>query len=406
MKSRFLFLITLIISLNAGAECKLEKPNDILDLIKKGHPKILMNQARSEVLELSVDKEDQILNPELDARSTIGDALQGDIYTTEVTLKQTFELGGKRGARVDVARANMLAGKAISLHDNENTLIDSVVKLHRLRQIYELTPLYEESLGAFNKILRTLRNRNSISPEQRVERETLELVTNDYKLKMAQLESEKANLSKHLTFFTGTKCALPLKALPKEVNLTEDFSENKDFKKYSKVKAAKSVLDLAQAKYQMEKSISYPDLKIGPTFEYEKQRSNKTKTIGLAISFDLPLFNLNKSGKAHASREVVMASSNFRNIQNESQLDLDSWLETYKRYKQSLLTIANKTQLEEKHQRIEALFRRGIISTSLVIESHRQLIQFSITRFEFEIGALEALWNIYKMNGQIEKQSL
>ena len=65
-----------------------------------------------------------------------------------------------------------------------------------------------------------------------------------------------------------------------------------------------------------------------------------------------------------------------------------------------------KEKLEKKHRKIESLFKRGIISTSLVIESHRQLIEFFNTRFEFENGATEALWNIYKLNGEIENKKL
>lgn len=406
MKGIFLFIIVLFVSNGASAQCNMTNANDILDLIKKSHPSITMNKARGEVLEKSIEQADQIPNPEIDAESTVGDSIEGNVYTTAITLKHTFEIGGKRGSRVDVARANFRTGMAIADFDNENSLIESVLQLHRLRQIYELIPLYEESLTAFNKILKNLKGRNSISPEQRVERETLELVTSDYKLKMSQLDSEKVKLSKHLTFFTGTKCILPSNALPQEVNLTESFEMKEELKSYSKIKAAKSVLELAKAKYQLEKSNSYPDLKIGPTFEYEKLNVSNTKTIGLAVTFDLPIFNVNGGGRAQATKEIIVASSNLRNIKNESQLDRESWVGTYNRYKTSLLTIANKKDLEKKHQRIEALFRRGIISTSLVIESHRQLIEFSTTRFEFEIGALEALWNIYKMNGDIANKRL
>ena len=165
-------------------------------------------------------------------------------------------------------------------------------------------------------------------------------------------------------------------------------------------------LDLAQANYELEKSNSYPDLKVGPTFEYEKLNVTNTKTVGIALTMDLPVFNVNGGGRAKAAKEIIVASSQFKNIQLESELDLESWISTYRTYKDSLLTIATKKELERKHTRIEALFKRGIISTSLVIESHRQLIEFSNTRFEFEIGAVEALWNIYKMKGQLNTKSI
>ncbi len=121
---------------------------------------------------------------------------------------------------------------------------------------------------------------------------------------------------------------------------------------------------------------------------------------------DLPILNLNWGGRDQAAKEVITASINLRNIRTEAQLDLAFWLEKYQQFKTSLKTIANRDHLEKKHKKIEALFKRGIISTSLVIESHRQLIEFSNTRYEFEGGAAEALWNIYKLNGQIEDKTL
>lgn len=406
MKGIAFLLLSFLLSTGIQAQCNINSPSELLEMIKKNHPSISINKSKGHALEKSIDFADQTPNPELDAESTVGDSIEGNVYTTAVTLKHTFELGGKKGARVDVAKSNYKLGMAVARFENEDSLIDSIKRMHRLRQIYELIPLYEESLGAFNKILKTLKRRSSISPEQRVERETLELVTNDYKLKMSQLNSEKIKLSKHLTFFTGTNCIIPRNSLPNEVNLSESFDNNKKTDLYSKLNYAKSALELAQANYELEKSNSYPDLKIGPTFEYEKLNVSNTKTIGIALTFDLPIFNINGGGRAKAAKEIIVASSQLKNIKLESELDLESWISTYRRYKDSLLTITSKEELEKKHTRIEALFKRGIISTSLVIESHRQLIEFSNTRFEFEIGAVEALWYIYKMKGQLNTKSI
>ncbi len=351
----FLFL-SFLLSTSVQAQCNINTPSELLEMIKKNHPRISINKSKSHVLEKSIDYADQTPNPELDAESTVGDSTEGNVYTTTVTLKHTFELGGKKRARVNVAKSNYKLGMAAARFENEDSLIDSIKSIHRLRQIYEIIPLYEESLSAFNKILKTLKKRSSISPEQRVERETLELVTNDYKLKMSQLNSEKVRLSKHLTFFTGTNCIIPRNSLPNDVNLSESFDDSKKTDSYSKLNYAKSALDLAQANYELEKSNSYPDLKVGPTFEYEKLNVTNTKTVGIALTMDLPVFNVNGGGRAKAAKEIIVASSQFKNIQLESELDLESWISTYRTYKDSLLTIATKKELERKHTRIEALF--------------------------------------------------
>lgn len=406
MKNSFLIIFTTLCALDSYAQCNINNPNDILELIKRNHPNISLNMAKGNVLEKTIKLAEQRPNPELDAESTIGDSIEGNIYRTSVSLRHTFELGGKRDSRIQVAKNTLRTGMAIAKYENQEAIIDSILKLHRLRQVYELIPIYEESLSAFNKILKTIRKRKSLSPEQQVEGETLELAVNDYKLKVSQLNSEKIYLSKHLSFFMGGSCIIPRNALPFNVNLNESFSSEKRINNYSKLDAASRALELASSNLELQKSNSYPNLQIGPTFEYEKQNENKVNTVGVALTIDLPIFSVNGGGRAKASEELLVANLKLRNIKQESKLDMESWISKYHQYKKSLSTIANKKKLEKKHSKIESLFKRGIISTSLVIESHRQLIEFFNTRFEFENGATEALWNIYKLSGEIEHKKL
>ena len=406
MKNCFLKTFLVLCTSDLYAQCNINGPNDILDLIKANHPNISLNIAKSQALEKSIELAEQRPNPELDVENTVGDSIQGNIYRTTVSLKHTFELGGKRGSRIQVAKNTFETGMAIAQYENQETIIDSILMLHRLRQVYELIPLYEESVSAFNKILGTIKIRKSLSPEQQVEGETLELAVNDYKLKISQLNSEKINLSKHLSFYMGMDCIIPRNALPNEVNLIENFDTNTTVNNYSKLNAAAHALELAKANLEFERSNSYPNLQIGPAYEYENQASGQVNTIGIAITMDLPVLNVNGGGRKKATQDVLSASINLKNIKQESLLDIETWVLKYNQYKKSLSAIANKDQLEKKHQKIESLFKRGIISTSLVIESHRQLIEFSNTRFEFENGATEALLNIYKLKGEIENKKL
>jgi cobalt-zinc-cadmium efflux system outer membrane protein len=367
MRQLILFM-TLIINSNAAyPKCELSNSNDLLTLIKNNHPTISRNFLQGEAIERLVNVAEQRPNPELDIESTIGDSIEGDIYTTSVSLKHTFELGGKRSSRIGVAESSINFGKTSARFNNENAIIDSVLKLHRLRQVYELVPIYQEALGAFNKILKTIKRRKSLSPEQQVEGETLDLAVNDYKLKIAQLNAEKINLSRHLSFFMGSDCVIPREVLPTDVNIKETFNLQGDIEKYSKLQAAKFAVDLAQANLELEKSNSYPNLQIGPTYEYEKLNIRNTNTVGIALTMDLPIFNTNSGGKAKAAKDLSTAKLNLSNVNKESKLDRYAWVAKYNQFKESLKTIANKEKLERKHQKIESLFKRGIISTALVI---------------------------------------
>lgn len=406
MKIKLCAAIVFFISIDGHSQCTLDDTNQVLDLVKKNHPTLRFNKSKIEMFEKRIDTARQRPNPELDLESTVGDSIEGDIYTTSVSLKHTFELGGKRRSRINMAKQLLDADINQAGDQNEDAIVDTVKRLYRLRQVYQLIPLYEESLGSFRKILKTKKGRNSLSPEQRVEFETLELAANDYKLKLSQLNSDKIRLSKHLNFFMGSDCTIPQKILPKDINLNENFNNKVNLENYSKLKVARSNYKLAQANLSFEKANSYPDIQIGPIYEYESVNVRNTNTIGISLTMDLPILNVNSGGRASAAKQVVSASINLKSIEDESKLDLESWVARYNRFKKSLKATISMNQLEKKHQRIESLFRRGIISTSLIIESHRQLIEFTKTRFEFEIGAIEALWNIYKINGQINSKKL
>jgi cobalt-zinc-cadmium efflux system outer membrane protein len=395
-----------LIVIQAEASCTINTPNDVLTLIKANHPRIMINTSKGIALEKGIEVANQVPNLELDSESLRGSSIEGDVFSASVSIKHTFELGGKRNSRVNVAKMKFQEGMELVKYDNEHTLIEIVIKLHRLRQVYSLIPLYQETLQSFNKILRSIKRRKSLSPEQIVERETLELASNDYKLKISRLNSEEFDLTRHLNFYTGPDCLITEKILPTKVELNEEFNISLNYRNYTKLKIAKFGLDLAKAKYKLEKSNSYPNIAIGPKYEFEKVNVNQTNTVGISLTMELPILNTNSGGRARATKEILTASQNLRNIEKESEFDLNVWRMKYKNFSDSLKTIANKEKVEKKHQKIEALFKRGVISTSLVIESHRQLIEFSNTRFEFELGVIEALWNIYKINGNIDGQTI
>lgn len=404
--SKYVFFL-LCISLNiwASEKCLISEPNELLELFKKNHPQVQQNNANFDSLKLSASVAEQRPNPEFDGESTVGDSLGSKIYTTSVSLKHTFELGGKRDARINFARFNIDLGKEVTRGNNEDVLIDSIVKLHRLRQIHEIIPIYKEAQLTFEKIFNNFNNRNSLSPEQQVEKETLSLAISDYKLNISQLDAEKVNLTRHLSFFLGIDCEIPFEVLPQKISAKKIIIKE-SLDGYAKLAAAKKNLDLANANYEIERSNSIPNLQVGPLYQYNRQNLSNTHSIGIGLTMDLPVLNINSAGRMRGLKEVNAAKIGLRNAEMESIIDLKSWETKYLNFSSSLDGIASRAELEKKHHKIEALFKRGIISTSLVIESHRQLISFYITRFNFEIGAVEALWNIHKINGELNEHKI
>ena len=67
---------------------------------------------------------------------------------------------------------------------------------------------------------------------------------------------------------------------------------------------------------------------------------------------------------------------------------------------------AASQEINRKHKEIENLFDRGLISVSLLIEAHRQLIDFTKSKNDQELNAIEALARTYALDGRLFQEPL
>ena len=123
-----------------AADCEFNNSPELFNAIKVNHPQIKYNKVASESLDKKISVAKQRPNPELDAEGGLTDSIDGDVYGVSASLKHTIEWGGKYGARVKAARAEVSRDKALLENSSEDVLIDMVLSLHKLRQLYELIP--------------------------------------------------------------------------------------------------------------------------------------------------------------------------------------------------------------------------------------------------------------------------
>lgn len=399
-------LAVLLLSSGAVANCRIKDSNELFKVIRDNHPEIKYNESLGRAFSERLGIASQLPNPELEASREEGKSLEGDTKTTSLGLLFPIEMGGKRGARTLLAENSINRNKQILRLSSEDAYIKSILNSYRLRQVYELIPLLSEAQESLNKILNIKKKRRSLSPEEEVEKETLSLATNDYRLKISKLLSEKERISKELTLSMGIDCSISLGSLPENVDLSESFSQSEDYQRSALFLQAKESVEVAKAKKRLASSNSFPDMRIGPTVEFESVGGRSYKTYGVSLTMEIPVLNLNSGERRSAASEYKSSLLNQKHINRHVSIELNSEIEKYNRYKKSLNTIANKDELERKHTRIEKLFKRGVISTSMIIESHRQLIEFASTRFEFELGAIESMWNIKKIKGTVFSSNL
>lgn len=379
------------------------QPRDVIDCALANHPDAQRAKYFNFQVENLESAASQRPNPEVAGKSLFGKSLGDNVMSHEVSLAHTVELGGKRAARVEKALAEKEIAVASSQRSREQILLETLHTLYRLRQIQAELHTLDEALETFSRIQRQFRSRPRLTPEQEVSLSVFDIAIGDYQLRKAALESELTAHIQEIELAIGQKVELSVKLLPSRRTKWPKFDaegESSPFKGAA-MKSARANLKFAEAELSLAQSLSWPNLKIGPTIESQTEGPFTFQTYGFNFSFELPIFQTNGGGKAVARTGLDLAERNLslraREISNERKILLKKYENLAKAVQNSL----SHEELDRKHRNTDSLFTRGIIPSSLVIEAHRQIVDFTKNQNEQELSALEALWKILVLDGRV-----
>ncbi len=391
---------------NIDQACRISRAQDVIACVLSRHPDLVRAQdAFKQALELK-SLAGQIPNPELDSNVNRGKLLGDTVLESEVSLGFTIELGGKRGARIKKAKAEESVSKSKLLSEKEKVVVKTVVALFRLKHIFKELSVIEEALSTFDKIQKQYRARVKLNAEQQVSLEVFQLAQSDYQFQKRTLFQEKKVLKEYFLIATGLQIEEISKILPQMSSEWSDLNSTKNKVVGSELKLAQSRVLSAQGDLSLAQSQSWPDLKVGPMFRYNSEGGISYPAYGLTFSVPLPLFSLNSGGRAYASRGLLNAERSLGLQRSESLTRKSRLYSIYKSSVEALRESPAIRKIEGKHKSIEKLFFRGLISSPLVIEAHRQIIDVIKSQNDQEIRAAESLWEIYALEGRILQEEL
>ncbi len=387
---------------NSSAEegCPVSSPQDILQCALSQHPDVINAQSEKFRDEKLVDIAKQRPNPELGSRILGGKSSGNTTLNTETSLLHTLELGGKRKSRI--GQAKVLSEKSgIEVKRNkEEVALQTVLTLYRLRQIKSEIGRVDETLATFGKILNTFKSRPKLPPEQEVSQSSFSLAREDYKLKKISLIQEQAGLVAWLQVATGVSEQTILRNLPSPKAKWPKFPMLKGMNSNSSIELARSEKNLAEKNTAIAKSKGWPDVKIGPSFDTEGLETGGTRWLGgVNFSIPLPILSLNRGEKAFAKADQLRAQTNLEQVIRKT--DSERFLQL-KRYQAAVNALESTNQIhgmETEHEKIEEFFEKGLVTSILVIETHRQLYDISRTHNEQELMGIEALWKLHILDG-------
>lgn len=383
----------------ARSSCQIGDIQNFWQRVKKDAPFLEVIKQQKEQARASVDIAKQRPNPEISMDYKRGDQFGVEVNTFSLSAQHIYEFGDKRDKRVNRAQVESELGNVALNFELFQLKINSVVSYQKLAQLEIVTQAMDEAIRTFEKIIKKLERRSRLNPEEQVSLSTLRLALNDYRARQNDLENEKNLLEGKIGFLVGCQSLSPHYSLLKYDQLSLEGVHNK---KLGVIGQEKRKLKLSELNYEVEKSLGYSNIAIGPTVEYQNEGVDEFVSGGVAISFALPLFHTNDGGKLRAMKNMAAQKQRTKNNIELINIRRQRLIQKYNRSLKTIKQMPSLKELEKKHQQVEKLFSRGIVSMSMTIESHRQQVDFLESRFETENDLLETIGEISLIDGNLD----
>ncbi|MDH1530003.1 TolC family protein, partial [Pseudomonas mosselii] len=241
--------------------------------------------------------------------------------TTTVTLSQALELGGKRGARIEVAKAGQAIAR-LELERQRNSLRADVIQaFHAALRAQTALELAQQSQALTERGLRVVEGRVRAGQSSPVEatRAQIQLAQAEAAVRRARTERGVAN--QVLARLTGSAEArfdrldasnLSPGPAPQAEPLLAKVEQTAEWR------LAAAQIERGDASLGSEKAQRIPNLTVSLGSQYSREDRERVNVVGL--SMPLPLFDRNQGNVLAAARRADQA----RDLRNAVELRLRS----------------------------------------------------------------------------------
>lgn len=385
---------------NSTAEpCKPRAYEDLVKCVDQTSAEIAISEQQLKAANELESFARQWTNPDFDFEKLSKGSQKSE---TTASLLFNLRLGGKRSAEIGQAQAEREKAKAVRDLNVGQARLSTTLALYRLSHLKSEIALEEESGATFSKIVQQFQRKPALSPEEKVSLSVFKIATADHKLSLNKLKNEQEAIVSNLSILSGTSKETILKLLPTSKTSWPSLSTTESRADSPQLKAAAADLKIAENQKVKAEGDSWPDLKVGPVFKVQEDNGVSETFSGVGLSMPLPVFTLNGGGRAYASQKLTEAQMSYNLEKKRSQNLRVQLAAKYKNLVALLQNSLSEKELDDRHRAIEKEFFRGLVSSALVIEAHRQLFEFVEKRNQSELEALEALGQIMIYDNQFE----
>lgn len=364
------------------------------------HPKFRISQLKAEEGAAAVEKASQWENPELSIKSLGGDKAGEKMGETELEATVSVSQLWLRSSRQDIAEAEKKLTQVESQEMRLELQKQMIRDLYRMRQLMGELELVSETLETFSSIRKQYQSKFVRGPEQEITLSLVELASSDYELKKNHLMLEKAEIDSRLKAMWGDSFEVKNEFLPSvktkwpELNLAKSMNHSFETQKF-KLENEKAI-----AEKQLAQKESWPTFAVGGVINRTTEGPTQYMNYGVLAKLSLPLFSLNGGARRLAETKAVQTQLLSDWALKKSDNDKEILLQKYRSSVESLQKISNSEQVQKRHKKIDLLFKQGLASGGLIIELHRQIIEYTESQNEHENSAIESFLEVKTINGE------
>lgn len=238
---------------------------------------------------------------------------------TSIQVSQPIELGGKRGARIDVSERDQDA-VAIDLERKKNTLRADVIQaFYSALRAQEGLQLSTQSLDLASRGLQVAEGRVKAGKASPIEIARAQVQLSEIQLELNRARLNRSNAYKQLALTIGATTPFfehvegdleRLPYLPTQTEMLARITET------AGVRLASMQIRRAESSLELEKSQRIPDINVSVGSQYDEGLGERVNLLGL--SMPIPLFNRNQGNVLAAARGGDQA----RDLRNATELRL------------------------------------------------------------------------------------
>ena len=242
-----------------------------------------------------------------------------DSRTTSIKISQALELGGKRGARIDVATRAQDAA-ALNLEQRRNTLRAEVIEnYYGALRAQERLELAQRSMSVAERGLAVADGRVTAGKASPVEATRAQVQLSETRLELNRAQIGLTDAYRRLAASTGSATA-DFQAVAAQTQFTPSLPTATQLltrlEQTAELRLAELYILQNEASVVLEKAQRIPDLDVSIGSQYDASVRERVNLVG--VSMPIPLFNRNQGNVLAASRRADQA----RDLRNAAELRL------------------------------------------------------------------------------------